>query len=107
MFDGEEVPGSNTITLERLNAYKNRTYRVLNTAMFRNKTDAPLADERGDLENIQMKLFKKLVEGDNDPKLDDEDKRILADRGYVKVPMKKSTTTFQTWWSSWKTLYMN
>ena len=95
VYDGEEVPGPNTITKERLAAFKRRSYLILNSAMFRSKTDPPLTTDRGELENMQMKLFKELVAGNEDPKLDDEDKRILVDRKYLKPAVKKTTPISQ------------
>lgn len=86
VWDGEPVPGPNTVSREKNEAWKRASYIVLSGFMRRGVDSAPLPDPFGDLERVQMKLYKMLVDGET-PALADEDKKYLINRRYVRAPL--------------------
>ena len=91
VFDGEPVPGPNTVSTERNTAWKRRSYLELNAFMRRSKDAAPASDPQGVLEMIQMRLYKMLVDGE-EPELTPKDKAMLITRRFVTAPLTMHDT---------------
>ena len=91
VFDGEPVPGPNTVSTERNESWKRRSYLELNSFMRRSADAPPVADPQGVLGMIQMRLYRKLVDGD-EPELSDKDKMALVSRRHVRAPLMMHDT---------------
>jgi hypothetical protein len=89
VYHSEPVPGPNTISKETLARFKTKTTRIIN-AFCRIPVGDLLTDTYGELEELAIKLFRKLVDGE-DAELDQKDKYKLTDHGYVGPPLVNHT----------------
>lgn len=84
VFDGEDVPGPNTITKERHERILTRIDNKLNSFISVKKGDPLVEDTFGDLENAGVQMYKAVIE--NEPfEIPEDSKRDLVDNGYVGV----------------------
>jgi len=83
IFDGEEVPGGNTVSKERNTRLKARATAVINGFCRRTEIDDPYLE----LSGIAIELYDLGFRGQS-MELTKEQKRILVDHGYAGVPVQ-------------------
>jgi len=86
VYDGEEVPGPNTITEERYDRYKDRCFNEIN-GFLKLPIGTFAADTFGTLKGIGLDLFKQLVDKEDFGLTTMMKRKIVANR-YAGVPVE-------------------
>lgn len=82
-FNGETVPGDNTISEDRNLTHKGRVDRVINRYL---RVTTNQTDTYGDIKEIAFRLYGDILNGIT-PKLNDDDKLQLERAGFVNPPL--------------------
>ena len=75
-FDGETVPGANTISESRNTRIKTRANNKINGVV---KATSQITDTYGDLKEMFLKLYKQSLDGES-MELSEADENLIIDR---------------------------